>query len=69
MAQLAGRCEPPILDRHNDRLPRVERGADLARITLAQPGACRAARNEAAIDESGKGEVSVPFDPKPMTAK
>jgi hypothetical protein len=36
MAQLAGRGEAAILHCDDDRLPRVERGADLARIAVAQ---------------------------------
>jgi hypothetical protein len=56
VAQLAGRGEAAIFDGDDHRLPPIKSGAYLARITVAQPRACRAAGDEAAIMEAGEAE-------------
>ena len=54
--ELTSRREGAILDRDDDRLSGIERGAYLARVRVAQLGACRAARNEPAIMGAGEAE-------------
>ena len=52
MTKLARRGKAAIFDGDDYRLFGVERGADLPSVRMAQPGASRAARDEAAIQEA-----------------
>jgi acetoin utilization deacetylase AcuC-like enzyme len=57
VTQLACRGEAAILGRDDHRLSGIERGAYLACITVAQPGARPTTGDEAAIMETGEARV------------
>jgi hypothetical protein len=59
--KVAGRDETAILDRDDNRLPGIDRGADLASVGIAQPRARRPAGHQASIEKAGSFALILPW--------